>query len=830
MSASSRKVSVWLLVILLPTAIYIGWSNYQRLLKEGADELDSTTAAKIDTSNWRMPSEEGWLVDETARDIAELLALARNPAAPVEFSTKHQSKPGPAYDLKAKVDGAEATLDFEAKEYIWSPADYTAWAQKLISSWKLSPGTSSAAPEEFLTTLANPTPQTLIKESKRLSAALSKAPLDASLHEQAALVTAAFALHEAAGDFSDTRRELCRTAAHIAIARALQPQASGVIRPIADAALQTLAGREKTAMEALAAIPTDASGARSWVRALRLYNSGDWRAETDPAVLLEAQQAFRARARSVNSHFAILWLAKLKPAPVHDWRRLVLENGFGVEDGHGFAKEAIVQEIDALKTDWKEFSGGGLDSKQVVKALTEPAARATGKDTDGAPAISVLGWDFWSAQHQRHFCQAVRSCNQFLRDKWGVPEFRDVQKVVKVNFPTLQLFPLLERELSEDPNDCKAISERINLLIKQHPELVTAAPWEDCLQPCGKNMPRLGVGNPEPWFTPLLPFGTTYHFEQRSSGFALPNGKDPWWANLVEMAPSNYRICFGKVWKTYGDHPPSDVAEAAYRNLAAYNLEAMQTIAKVQESQPAAYAATMQQICALDPDEYFTLGEWYVAHRQPEQAAEAYQKGVNLGEDRINASNNCAWLVTYLEDHGKSDQALAIAEMAADVYSFGGLEVMATLMERRGKLKEAENHFEKIAERYEDNAPLTAFYVRQRAADPEYEKRVAAGQRTIFPDGMKKAALADFHEPPQVGTILGGNNRYVAAAKLKAGDVVVALDGYRTDTSEQYQYVRGLSGRDEPLKLIVWDGIRYREATANPPKRRFNIELKDLKK
>ena len=33
-----------------------------------------------------------------------------------------------------------------------------------------------------------------------------------------------------------------------------------------------------------------------------------------------------------------------------------------------------------------------------------------------------------------------------------------------------------------------------------------------------------------------------------------------------------------------------------------------------------------------------------------------------------------------------------------------------------------------------------------------------------------------------------------------------------------------------PLQLIVWDGARYREVTANPPERRFNIKLKDLKK
>jgi tetratricopeptide (TPR) repeat protein len=829
MSASSRKVSVWLLVILLPTAVYIGWSNYQRL-RNGDGEDSKTIPPRLATSRWDVASEEGWLVDETARDISELLAFAKSSAAPVEFSAKHQSTLGPAYDLKAKVDGAEATLEFEAKDYIWSPMDYTAWAQKLIGAWKLAPAAPSAAPEDFLATLANSTPQTLIKESKRLSAALTKAPLDASLHEQAALVTAAFALHEAAGDFSDTRREMCRTAAHLAIARALQPQATSAVRSIGDAALQSLAGREKTALEELASVSNDVPGARSWARALRLYSTGDWTAETDPAVLIEAQQAFRARARSVGSHFAVLWISKLKPAPVHDWRRLVLENGFGVEDGHGFAKESIGQEVGSLANDWKDFSGAALDSKQVIKALTEPAARATAKGADGAPGISVLGWDFWSAQHQRHLCQAIRSCIHFMRDRWGVPEFREMQKFAKVNFPDLQLFPLLERELSENPQDCQAIGERVTALVKAHPELITAATWENCLRPCGKNMPRLNAADPTPWFTPLLPFGTTYGYEQRSSGFALPPGKNPWWTNIIEMAPSNYRIRFGQVWKTYGDHPPVEVAEGAYKNLTHYHINALRKLADAQQSRPADFAATQQRICELNPDEYFTLGKWYVSHQQPEKAAEAYQKGVDLGEDRIRASNNCEWLVTYLEDHGKADQALAIAQMAAEVYSYRGLEVMASLMERRGKLKDAEDHFEKIAERYEDSQPLDCFYMRHRAADPEYEKHAAAGEQKIFPEGMKKAALADFQGPPKVGTILDETNQYVTAANLKKGDVVVALDGYRTDTWMQYQYVRSLSGPSVPMQLIVWDGARYREVTASPPERRFNVNLKDLKR
>ena len=828
-----------LLGILLPVAGYVGWFNYQRMKGGEADgglsipflqhQQQQTFAAPPNTMWPHFPAEECWLVDETARDIAELLAFARNPAGKLEFTAEPIGYHPRNYQLSATLDGTEVKQPFAVKESIWSPEDYSAWAQQLLTEWKLQPAAKPGpTAADFLASLTDAAPQTLIKESKRVSEALNQNPLDASLHEQAALLIAAFALREAAGEFNDTRRELCRVAAHLAIARALQPTSAGPIRPIAEAALQSLAGRETAAMEILKT-PVEAPGAISWARALRLRSTGNWQLEADATVPLEMVEAFRARARSVNAHFAILWAKQQKPSPLHDLRRLVLEDvDLGVEDGHGFANDSLGQEAVSLGADWKDYFGGELQKSDFIKALSEPAGRAVSQKPGQPARIQVLGWDFWSAQHQRHFCASLQATNYFLRDLWGVPEFQSFQQFANLNFPSLALYPLLEREMTEDPRNIDGISQRVSALIKNHPELVSPALWENCFKPSGSKMHTLNVLAPI-WFNPLVPPGTTYGFWQRCYGYPLPPSEDPSWDRLLEISPSEYLPRYGKVWKSYGDHPPAGLAEKVYAPILGYNLHALKHLAKTQAEQSAQYGETMQRVCKLDPDQYWILGNWYLTHKDEANAAEAYRKGVDLGEDRIRAANSCGWLVNYLDDHGQPEKALAIATEAADVYSFRGLETMAKLKEKHQQFKEAEDIYQKIAERYDEGgASLAEFYLRNADKDPSFKKLATGMVKQLFPEGMTKVTLADFKATPDEGEQLTSTSPSSAAAGLQSGDVIVALDGYLVRNDEQYLYVRSLTA-DPKMQLIVWNPQGYREIAASAPERRFNVDLKTYK-
>ena len=77
---------------------------------------------------------------------------------------------------------------------------------------------------------------------------------------------------------------------------------------------------------------------------------------------------------------------------------------------------------------------------------------------------------------------------------------------------------------------------------------------------------------------------------------------------------------------------------------------------------------------------------------------------------------------------------------------------------------------------------------------------------------------------PTDGVSIQQQNELVTVAGLRAGDVIVALNGIRTRTFAQYLYVRdSLTGPE--LDLIVWQGGGYHEFRTSPPNHRFGVNL-----
>ena len=275
-----------------------------------AAEGDAAPPKAPELPAWKLQSEEHWIVDETARTIAELLAYAKDRKAnAVEMTVLPDETAAQTYQLTARLGASTVSAEVVWKDFIWSPEEHAAWARKLCAEWQLTPAPAAPGETELLTALTEPTPQVLLRERTRLSAALTKTPLDPSLHVQAALLTEAFALRESARYFTDIRRELCRSAAHLAIARALAPDDAGPARRVAEAAMQTLTGRQTPALTALTTLDAEAaSGVSAWSHALRLRTTGDWRAEPAEPTLFEQFEIFRARAENVEGTFAFTWL------------------------------------------------------------------------------------------------------------------------------------------------------------------------------------------------------------------------------------------------------------------------------------------------------------------------------------------------------------------------------------------------------------------------------------------------------------------------------------------------------------------------------------------
>jgi tetratricopeptide (TPR) repeat protein len=216
------------------------------------------------------------------------------------------------------------------------------------------------------------------------------------------------------------------------------------------------------------------------------------------------------------------------------------------------------------------------------------------------------------------------------------------------------------------------------------------------------------------------------------------------------------------------------------------------------------------------------LGKYLAKRGMAAEAAAAYQNAIDHAADRVYVANNCQWLVKHYFDAGRVDDALKIATEAAAAYSHAGLETLAQLYEWTNRLPEAETYYKKIRERYESSQELIAFYNRNKERDPAYGRAADGAISALFPRGIEKAVLADFKDPPRDGAMFTSNSPKLQQALLKVGDVVVAIDGSRVHTQEQYVFVRELSN-DPRMKLIVWSGAFYREMDVT--QRRFDCQL-----
>ena len=281
-------------------------------------------------------------------------------------------------------------------------------------------------------------------------------------------------------------------------------------------------------------------------------------------------------------------------------------------------------------------------------------------------------------------------------------------------------------------------------------------------------------------------------------------------------------MCSSYVYAVGGNHLDVEQFRGAMAPLLPYYLPALRAEASLVKNDPAQYSVVMNQAAALDPSYYVELGKYLVDHHQETKAAQAYQDAINHGADAVLVANSCAWLVNYDYDHGQQAQAIAIAQRAAAVYSEKGLETWAALLERMGREPEAISIYQQIRTRYRDDKPLLSFYARHASSNPEYAAKWQEAQTALFPQGVQTVTLDQFTGAPTDGVLVHGSNALSRQCGLKAGAIVVALDGKRVQNMEQYTFVRTLT--DVPhLDLLVFQDNQYQAIHANIPNRKFEL-------
>ncbi len=796
---------------------------------ESANDLASPAASplkvELTTSGrpvaWKYLNEQEWIVDSIGLDIAEILAYAKlHNQAPAKNVSESLEFKGQTIDLGAgiysyayAINGAGTVQHkFALKGFIWSPDNYVPLATAIISQLKLAPDSVSVAPPGFLTRLADGEMATLIAENERISKGLSEHPLDAGLHEQASLLLTAFGLQEMAGRFCDTRPNLNRLAAHLALAKALNHGQLSPVGKIADIALENSSWRLSVAVEKITAMEKSAvqPEVAAWLRALKMNATGDYRI-FDPKnqTAIEEKQYCYLSSIYNQDESLMPYIEKHHSTMPVEWMRMISATETSVESGHVVLTKLVGAELRAYLNDYnKTNKASESDFKKVITDLNLAPTRAV----SSAPAvgINVLPWNTLAAFHCRHILKAVMMEYIFYKKRYAVPELakQTISRATEY-FSKLDQFPFAEAQFVLNPTEKAEFFSRAQAMVVNHPERVASENWDtvnDCVK-ADKSKPAFVSDGL--WFDPAIPMGTAFFFHSRNF---LTNYK----ADLDELTrlktlcPYSQNLVEKWVLKKYGDNATADQYLQAFGNLVDYIPGVRAIAASAALKDPDKYIALQEETAKKQPSRYFELGTYCVLHDRAELAVKFFEKGIAVRSDDVATSNHSDWLIQYRFDHGQKQKAEELAIFAGDVYSARGLQAQARYFERVGDLKKAEESYHAMMERYNSKHDLTGFFARHSDKDPRFKSESEKQIVEVFPQGLKTAQLSDFKQAPTGGAVITSEDPLCPESPLVKGVVVVAVNGYAVQNTAQFHLARNLPFKPV-LTAIVWNGQNYVE-------------------
>ncbi len=781
-----------------------------------------------------------FIVQAIVSDLAEQIYYAANHQLPESISVTATEKPGssldaPTYELQVNLGAKQIKCDLVINGPIWSAPVYREVAMQIAKAAALKPATSSVRSDTaLLAKLMDGTPETIERENARLSLALENEFSNAELHEQAALLYGAFLLRDHSGYFTEMRSPLSRLTAHLVMAdffRGSEP--AGLNGRMADAIMLTLVGNESSALKQLDEINNQNADVLRMVRTLRARNTGDYRAlgELEERSNIESAAWFLAKANYVASSLAWPDLTSEQKQTI-DFVRIANETSYSVEIGHQLLTVSVPLEMQEIQSIYSLSHSAELTRENLLKALNElPEGCFT--HSGGKLRVRVIGWGQWANFLQRHLCHAIQQDFYFMNSQWGVrEEAKDFAIKCNETFNDLRLYPFVRRFNCTDVDDYhKAVDDGFKVTVAT-PQFVPARCWNYLCYRVRFAPPYNPNPNPHvnEWHNHNPPPGTVYDIYPRLDHPSLTGRSDATerFEQLHEMAPYDCRLIYYLVEHKYDNHPTYEQATNLFASVLPYGINAMRSVAETVQQQPELYEKLMIQAGSLNPICFYDLGDYELNRQQEDLAAKYIDQACAADPDSVRVSNHAYWRVQYYLKKGQTEKARQIADQGGEVYSSIGLEAKASFLEQTGRYNEAFSWYEKIEERYGHSGPLLCFCDRYKKAtgSTRFDREVNNRLKKVFPTGMEKVSLANFQGAPKDGVVIKGQNDLVTAAGLRAGDVIVALNGTRTHTFAQYMYVRDVLSEAE-LPLIVWQGNAYREITANPPKHMFGVEFGD---
>ncbi len=786
-------------------------------------------------------SEQSWIVASVVREID--LALGGGGSEVVTTSL-----PGTVSVVGVRIDGPrhyEGTVTLTP--YVWAPSAYGPVAAGLLRRAPAAPPGRSASPgAQHLTDLRA---VVIYDESVATLHDLQVGPTDPAAQERAALVFAALAFRETAGRFSDPRLLLSRTAGRLAVARSFRgSNPPGVDAQVAEALLLVLSGRTADAKAASAHLEGQGGAAGSaWARAIALRATGDWRAmaHAETATLVERFEQLRALSQRRSASAAIAFLDSFKPEPVADWGRILLNGPYSVEIGNRFASSLFQAELEEANTIRGRLLGQRLPGAKIVDDMNAaPGTPLRG----GVSDTGIIEWGTWASFLQRHAASAAAAENGFVGQVLGLPH--DAARswaTVGTIVARWNAFPFLSQMITVASNDllvddaARGRVERAqeqapcpNLIeaISNEPQNVPATLWYQAQQTCANDTAAGRLPRADMWFGKRLLAGTTFdlHGRLRMEAVAKASRADNGAEYVALHAIDPYDSILVNYMVSGDSNPKPAVPERlkAYGSLAEYDLPVLSSIAQgVKKIAPLEALDILKRVCSMDAEYCFAYGKGLADAQRPEEAAAVYQKALDEVRDRVSASVNAQWLIDYYFEQGKPDEALRLAESAAETYSGPALLKLGETLDRLGRYEEARQQFEAVRDRYRDDAALRRFYIRAYLLRKEarYEEQAKRALATYFPKGLIQVSMADVGRPPSAGARVVQETALSRQMGLAVGDEIVALNGHRVDTAWQCVIVRSITDRTN-LRLIVRHGTEYREVATVQKTFALGLELR----
>ena len=790
------------LVVLILLAGGLGYRYYQR----GFGTLGAPPSAVATAYT----TEEQWIAGAIASDLAGMAAYAKD---------RSLSEPSPHASVPPLPGGP------------WAVDDYVALARERLAAHGVAPRADVPSQDpELLQALTVPTAETLQRSSVRLSDALRADFARPDRHEEAALLLGAFALREADGHFADGRPSLNRMTAHLAFASALRAGAErSLAGRYAEAVHDVLAGRTAAAIERLTALKAGASPQAPWLDALALRATQDWRSFGDPEgrTLLERFEYVRALLATRNGGEVLAFLSRPGLEPLADWPRLVAPEQLGVELGN----LTVLPGLDPLLAELASVRRAA--SLPVVEGAALPAALATPPGPCVGPSgPRVLDWGAWAGFYSRAIADHVARADTHLRRVLGDIGGADAyQEKMDREWSALPLYSVAsthrtrKREMNLD-----RIADAITVAIER-PELMTAHNWARLQEAAPYEPVRRGPPLANAWFAPSIVRGTAFDARHRLERLQAPRDRASVEA-LSALDPHDFSIAILLVRARDGARPSVAALEQALGPRAGFDERATQALTEATENaSPAQKGALLARQCAQATVHCLDLGHHLADIGSDDEAAAAFEKAfADPAIDRVQLSHHSRWLIRYHFRRDNRERALALAESAAATGSATGLSFHGELMELMERYGPAEASYRQGAERYDDPSGLIAFYYRvaRGKGRKEFEPRLARAARAVFPQGLEPLVGPESLglDAPRDGAHVMGHSRTLLEAGLRAGDVIVGLDGWRIHSAAQYGTARRFS-RDDEMTFTIWRGGSYQQVEAPVKERWLGVTFVD---